>query len=460
MNQQVQSAFEAANRGENNKALGILKQVLAANPNDVDAWLVLAAVVEQPERKRQCLNRVLALDPTNEIARNELLDMDRAAMGGPPPSVPEPAADSLQAAPPTRTNDWTGDSAFDSAPVSRAAYSSTYPTSTSAFEPAEESLSGVPQPSAPVISQTQIKVAPGPTPRNRREEPRVLYYATIPQIMTYVAAAIFAVLSLISIAHPILLCIPCGLFLLTLPAIWIVSAQVEINGQGIRSSHLYGLIGSQVSWNEIARIRSASMQNSLELTTPKGKRVKISSQVNGYPVIVEMLREKRPDLFGMAASASQDSSMKRSSSGPAPAFSTKKFEKSFFKQFGSYLLTVPFCLYATWMVVEFPEYRIGAAVSICFCVVIIVIPLFQVNAVIVEPNKLTIETLFEKKVFSARQISEIKMQTMRGRYGRLTHFVNIIPLQGKKNYPLQGFSAGDEVIYGFLINWWNTYAGQ
>src|SRR5512142_13171 len=78
----VQSAIDAANRGDNNKALELCKQALSANPNDVDAWLVIAAVVEQPERKRQCLNRVLSIDPRNQIARDELLDMDRAAMGG------------------------------------------------------------------------------------------------------------------------------------------------------------------------------------------------------------------------------------------------------------------------------------------------------------------------------------------------------------------------------------------
>src|SRR5512147_765637 len=108
----VQSAIDAANRGENNKALEFCKQALAANPNDVDAWLVVAAVVDQPERKRQCLNRVLSIDPTNSIARDELLDMDRAAMGGAPPAVP------LQAQP-----------TYPPAPVS-----SSYPTSASAFE--------------------------------------------------------------------------------------------------------------------------------------------------------------------------------------------------------------------------------------------------------------------------------------------------------------------------------------
>src|SRR5512142_3306087 len=114
----VQSAIDAANRGDNNKALELCKQALSANPNDVDAWLVVAAVVEQPERKRQCLNRVLSLDPTNQIARDELLDMDRAAMGGTPSPAPEPAPVSqptYQSAPPPSSYP-TSTSAFDSEP--------------------------------------------------------------------------------------------------------------------------------------------------------------------------------------------------------------------------------------------------------------------------------------------------------------------------------------------------------
>jgi hypothetical protein len=74
----------------------------------------------------------------------------------------------------------------------------------------------------------------------------------------------------------------------------------------------------------------------------------------------------------------------------------------------------------------------------------------------VEPNKLTIETFFEQKELSARQVKEIKMQAVRGRYGRVTNFVYIIPIEGKK-YPLSGFSEGEEMIYGYLMNWWNTY---
>src|SRR5512144_3169833 len=149
----VQSAIDAANRGENNKALEFCKQALAANPNDVDAWLVVAAVVEQPERKRQCLNRVLSLDPTNQIARDELLDMDRAAMGGTPPFAPPQTQPAYQSSP-SPSNYPTSTSAFEDAPVSEPAYPSSafsdYPTGTSAFESAP-----APEQSAPITPPVQ-----------------------------------------------------------------------------------------------------------------------------------------------------------------------------------------------------------------------------------------------------------------------------------------------------------------
>jgi len=47
---------------------------------------------------------------------------------------------------------------------------------------------------------------------------------------------------------------------------------------------------------------------------------------------------------------------------------------------------------------------------------------------------------------------------VRGRYGRVTNYVNIVTAEGK-NYPLQGFSEGDEIIYGILTNWWNANRG-
>jgi hypothetical protein len=87
------------------------------------------------------------------------------------------------------------------------------------------------------------------------------------------------------------------------------------------------------------------------------------------------------------------------------------------------------------------------------------IPLFQVHAIKVEPNRLTIESLFEEKVLSARQIRDIKMGSRRGRYGTVTNFVVIVPVEGK-TYSLVGFPDGEELMYGLLTNWWNAYRNR
>jgi hypothetical protein len=88
-----------------------------------------------------------------------------------------------------------------------------------------------------------------------------------------------------------------------------------------------------------------------------------------------------------------------------------------------------------------------------------VFSIFQINAIKVEPNKLTVQTLFGEKDFSAREIREIKMQSVRRRYGNVTTYVVVTSLEGKK-YSLMGFSDGTEIIYGFLTNWWNAYRNR
>lgn len=90
MHELVKSALAAEKSGDRQRAHGYLKQALTENPKDVDAWLVLAATFEDPVKKRQCLNKVIAIDPVNRIARDELLEMDRALLAGKSSQPPEP----------------------------------------------------------------------------------------------------------------------------------------------------------------------------------------------------------------------------------------------------------------------------------------------------------------------------------------------------------------------------------
>jgi hypothetical protein len=434
----VQSAIDAANRGENNKAIEFIKQELAANPNDVDAWLVLAAVVEQPERKRQCLNRVLTLDSTNQIARDELLEMDRSAMGGTPSFVSEQV------------------------PVSQSTYQTApplpgYPTSTSAFESAPEPIL-----SASVGSQPQAQAVPRSAPQPRLEKPLVFKYPLFWRILMYLFLAFFACIGLIVAPLNVVNSLPFFLLALAMGlVIMAFSPKVEISETGIRASSLFS--SSEARWGDIKSMKSGGMSQRLDLHKSDGQVVKVSAQVSGYPRIVEIIRQKRPDLFGMAVSspAGQGNQLASSSYGSStPAFTgTKSFKKSALMQYGGFLLYTPLCLLSFWTLLTESEYQVGAFVVGIACLALMVFSLFQVNAIKVEPNKLTVQTLFGEKDFSAREIREIKMQSVRRRYGNVTTYVVVTSLEGKK-YSLMGFSDGTEIIYGFLTNWWNAYRNR
>jgi hypothetical protein len=142
----------------------------------------------------------------------------------------------------------------------------------------------------------------------------------------------------------------------------------------------------------------------------------------------------------------------------SPAFTgSKTFKKSFFKQYGRLFALIPMCLLFSWL-----GFAGSTGTSLAFlvpavvCVLLMLIPFFQVSGITVEPDKLTIETFFEDREFSAHQIREIKMQTLHGRSGRASSFVKIVPVKGKK-YSVNGFLEDEEIIYGFLMNWWDRY---
>jgi hypothetical protein len=69
----IRQAKAAAFVGDTRTALLILRQVITQDPGNVDAWLALADIVEKPEQARECLERVLQIDPNNQIARQRLL---------------------------------------------------------------------------------------------------------------------------------------------------------------------------------------------------------------------------------------------------------------------------------------------------------------------------------------------------------------------------------------------------
>lgn len=68
----ISTALQAAQNGDLRGAQAFIAQALKADPTDVVAWLCLAAVHPDAEKKRYALERVLALDPQHILARQAL----------------------------------------------------------------------------------------------------------------------------------------------------------------------------------------------------------------------------------------------------------------------------------------------------------------------------------------------------------------------------------------------------
>lgn len=430
MNQIVQLGLAAANQGDKNKAMEYIRQALASDAKDVDAWLVLSAIVDQEDRKRQCLNRVLSLEPTNQIAREELLEMDRAAMGN-----------------------------FSSSPstISQSAQPATALPSENPLTSQKNNVS------SSAMREERPRNSSGSTTISKgREKPQVFRYPIYILVATYLIVFVFGCFSVLAIQETTAFLVSCGLFLVTLLSVWIVSAKVEVSESGIVTSRLFGLNKAQVNWAEIASVNSKAMGQVLELATKKGASVKITSQVSGYSTIVRILRERRPDLFNLTSSnvyagSSMHVAEGNRDAGPSTAsFSGgKTFTKGMWRTFGSYIIVVPFFLISVWTIFTDERYTVGASIAAAFCLFLIVSPFFEITELKVEGSKITLTSMFDEKEITASQVSEVRMKTVRRR-SAVYHFPVLIT-DKRKEYALQGFPVGNEILYGFLLNWWNAY---
>jgi hypothetical protein len=78
----LQAGIVLAKAGKKSDAREILSQVVKSDPRSVLGWLWLAGVVETEEQQRYCLERVLQLNPQNQVVRRVLTQLKLA-----PPQV-------------------------------------------------------------------------------------------------------------------------------------------------------------------------------------------------------------------------------------------------------------------------------------------------------------------------------------------------------------------------------------
>lgn len=148
----LQDAIKAIKAGNKQAGREFLAEILQNDPDNEMAWLWLAGVVESNERRRQCLERVLALNPANQAAQRGLAALPPKPSGPPPVAPPraEPAGP-LQARLAARPPKETGQ--IDLAPVEAAPGPKT-PSPPSVEPPAQPQAEPPPPPAAPPQTQT------------------------------------------------------------------------------------------------------------------------------------------------------------------------------------------------------------------------------------------------------------------------------------------------------------------
>ena len=76
----LQTAVELLKSGKKAEARTIFGRLVQADANNEQAWLSLSACVTDEGQKRDCLKRVLGINPSNKTAEKALADLDIASV--------------------------------------------------------------------------------------------------------------------------------------------------------------------------------------------------------------------------------------------------------------------------------------------------------------------------------------------------------------------------------------------
>jgi hypothetical protein len=76
----LQQAISAIKAGDKAVGQNLLEQFIKTNPQNEVAWLWLAVVQENPARKKECLQRVLKINPGNNTAKQGLAQLEITEM--------------------------------------------------------------------------------------------------------------------------------------------------------------------------------------------------------------------------------------------------------------------------------------------------------------------------------------------------------------------------------------------
>jgi immune inhibitor A len=90
MDNPLHRAVELAKAGRKDEAMPIVAALIRQNPNDAQAWLVMAQLVDDPQQAADCMRHVVELRPDDPKMQNLLARLEARAQAAQPPPEPEP----------------------------------------------------------------------------------------------------------------------------------------------------------------------------------------------------------------------------------------------------------------------------------------------------------------------------------------------------------------------------------
>jgi len=76
MNDKLQQAITAIKSGDKVTGQELLVQVIKADPSNETAWMWMTVVLDDPQKKKQCLQKVLQINPNNAMAKKGLAQLE------------------------------------------------------------------------------------------------------------------------------------------------------------------------------------------------------------------------------------------------------------------------------------------------------------------------------------------------------------------------------------------------
>jgi hypothetical protein len=141
---------------------------------------------------------------------------------------------------------------------------------------------------------SQAVILHPPVSRELPEAPLTLQYSIVRQILVYLLVACIAGIGWRMDPDVASLTVG-GAFLII--SLWFVSATIEIDDSGLTVSRLFGIVRSEILWSEMREIRPILFGQGTKIINHQGKTVEISARIHGYPFLLDILRQRRPDVF-------------------------------------------------------------------------------------------------------------------------------------------------------------------